>query len=74
MVTWLAARGADASAADAASSVTALMVAAKEVQTAVVRALLARGADRARKTPDGQTVASLAERWGKPHIARRLAR
>jgi ankyrin repeat protein len=52
---------------------TALMIAASNGFTAGAEALLAAGADRARKLPDGKTAADIARDRGHGELAKRLA-
>jgi uncharacterized protein len=55
------------------SGYTALMIAAGNGFTDAVDALLAAGADRARKMPDGKTAADIARERGHADLAERLA-
>ena len=55
------------------SGYTALMIAAGNGFTDAVDALLAAGADRARKMPDGKTAADIARERGHAELAQRLA-
>jgi len=52
---------------------TALMIAAANGFSDAADALMAAGADRARKTPDGRTAADFARERGHGEIARRLS-
>lgn len=76
IVRLLLARGAkvDAVSPKASGAYTPMMMAAREGHDGTALVLIAHGADRARRNSEGLTAVQLAERAGKPRVARALER
>jgi ankyrin repeat protein len=76
IVRLLLARGAtvDAVSPKASGSYTPMMMAAREGHDGTALLLIAHGADRLRKNSEGLTAVQLAERAGKPRVAKALER
>jgi ankyrin repeat protein len=76
IVRLLLARGAkvDALSPKASGAYTPMMMAAREGHDGAALVLIAHGADRKRKNTEGLTAVQLAERAGKPRVARALER
>jgi ankyrin repeat protein len=74
IVRLLLARGAkvDALSPKASGAYTPMMMAAREGHDGAALVLIAHGADRKRKNTEGLTAVQLAERAGKPRVARAL--
>jgi len=74
IVRLLIARGAkvDAVSPKASGAYTPMMMAAREGHDGAALVLIAHGADRMRKNTEGLTAVQLAERAGKPRVARAL--
>jgi len=74
IVRLLIARGAkvDAVSPKASGAYTPMMMAAREGHDGAALVLIAHGADRMRRNSEGLTAVQLAERAGKPRVARAL--
>ncbi|MBD8531897.1 MULTISPECIES: ankyrin repeat domain-containing protein [unclassified Massilia] len=74
IVRLLIARGAkvDAVSPKASGAYTPMMMAAREGHDGAALVLIAHGADRMRRNTEGLTAVQLAERAGKPRVARAL--